>query len=219
MYRQMFKKYDIDEVLTFVNSKMKTMQFSTDKFDEIRAEFDSKYGKNMDNLIKAFYVIEETDDSIGYKEVENGPEFLKSLKRKLPMAWAQQFDQFSKMLKQLLGTLFKQDFLQKTDDWKQNKASGSGLQFQDTYLKSEIHSACNALSKVMDIIDTPLFNTKPKLWQKFKERNAEYLAKLETIHGNVRTMKLVAQARAAEMKHTSKKTKSIDSLEARLRAI
>lgn len=89
-----------------------------------------------------------------------------------------------------------------------------GLSFQDKFLQTEIHTACGALSKVMDIIDTPLFNTKPKLWQKFKERNAEYLAKLETIHGNVRTMQLVA-----EMKQTAKKTKSIDSLEARLRAI
>ena len=88
------------------------------------------------------------------------------------------------------------------------------LSDQDAYLKTEIHAACGALNRVIDIIDTPLFNTKPKLWQKFKERNAEYLAKLETIHGNVRTMQLVA-----EMKQPAKKTKSIDSLEARLRAI
>ena len=93
------------------------------------------------------------------------------------------------------------------------------LSDQDAYLKTEIHEACGALDKVMDIIDTPLFNTNSELWDEFKERNAEYLAKLETIHGNVRTMQLVAQARAAGVKQTSKKTKSTDSLEARLRAI
>ena len=74
------------------------------------------------------------------------------------------------------------------------------LSDESTYLKTQIHAACGALNKVMDIINTPLFNTNSELWDEFKERNAEYLAKLETIHGNVRTMQLVAQARAAGAK-------------------
>lgn len=57
----------------------------------------------------------------------------------------------------------------------------------------------------MDIIETPLFNTDSALWDEFKARNTEYLSKLEVVHGNVRTMQLVAQARAAGVKQTQAK--------------